>query len=135
MRYLTLDEVLELHRLVLEQAGGAAGVRDFGLLESAVAQPSMTFGGEDLYPSITEKAVALGYSLIMNHPFVDGNKRVGHAAMEVFLVLNEHEIIADTDEQEHTILGVAAGTISREVFVEWVRFHTVAWTPPENGAA
>jgi death-on-curing protein len=86
MRFLTLIEVLELHRRVIEQSGGAFGIRDIGLLESAIAQPRMTFGGEDLYPSLLEKAAALGFSIIMNHPFVDGNKRTGHAAIETFLV-------------------------------------------------
>lgn len=88
MRYLTLVEVLELHRRIIEQSGGALGVRDFGLLESAIAQPQMAFGGDDLYPSLTEKSAALGFSIIMNHPFVDGNKRTGHAAVETFLVMN-----------------------------------------------
>jgi death on curing protein len=81
MRFLTLDEVLELQRLVVAQSGGAAGVRDLGGLESALAQPLMTFGGKDLYPTLTDKAAALAFSIIRNHPFVDGNKRVGHAAM------------------------------------------------------
>ena len=70
-------------------------------LESALAQPQMTFGGEDLYPTLVDKAAALGYALIKNHPFLDGNKRTGHAAMEVFLVLNGYEIHADVEEQEH----------------------------------
>jgi death on curing protein len=74
MRFLTLIEVLELHRRVIEQSGGAFGIRDTGLLESAISQPRMTFGGEDLYPSLLEKAAALGFSIVMNHPFVDGNK-------------------------------------------------------------
>ncbi len=77
MRFPTLIEVLELHRRVIEQSGGAFGIRDVGLLESAIAQPRMTFGGKDLYPSLLEKAAALGFSIIMNHPFVDGNTRTG----------------------------------------------------------
>jgi death-on-curing protein len=125
MRYLTLDEVLELHCVAIEQAGGSPGVRDQGLLQSAVAQPEMTFAGQDLYPTVAEKAVALGYSLIMNHPFVDGNKRVGHAAMETFLVLNGFEIVGGVDEQERVILGVAAGTTNRQEFRAWVRDHMV----------
>ena len=92
IRDLALIEVLELHRRILEQSGGALGIRDLGLLESAIAQPRMTFGGEDLYPSLLEKAAALGFSSIMNHPFVDGNKRTGHAATEILLVLNGLEI-------------------------------------------
>lgn len=70
MRYSTLDEVLELQRLILAQSGGSAGVRDRGALDSAVAQPRMTFGGQDLYPTFAEKAAALGFSLVKNHPFV-----------------------------------------------------------------
>jgi len=125
MRYLTLDEILELHRLALEQAGGAAGLRDLAALESAVAQPYMAYGGQDLYPGVAEKASALAFSLIKNHPFVDGNKRVGHAAMETFLVLNGFEFSAAVEEQEQVILGLAATTVGRDEFIEWVRAHLV----------
>jgi death-on-curing protein len=121
IRYLSLEEVLELHRLVLRQSGGLEGVRDLGGLESAVAQPQMTFDGQDLYPCLPTKATALGFSLIRNHPFVDGNKRIGHLAMEMFLVLNGHELDAGVDEQERIILGLAAGELSREEFAGWVR--------------
>ena len=123
MRYLTVIEVLALHDQVIEQSGGKDGIRDLGLLESAIAQPMMTFGGIDLYVSIVDKGVALGFSLIMNHPFVDGNKRTGHAAMEVFLVLNGLEIEASVEEQERVILSVAAGDIGREVFLDWLQTH------------
>ena len=82
MRFVTLAEVEELHRLVILQSGGASGVRDRGGLESSVYQPLQSFGDHDLYPSIVEKAAALGYLLIQNHPFLDGNKRIGHAALE-----------------------------------------------------
>ena len=87
MRYLTLGEVVDLHRRLLHATGGASGIRDFGALESAIAQPKATFGGVDLYPTLVEKAAALAFSLVQGHPFVDGNKRVGHAAMEIFRVL------------------------------------------------
>jgi len=121
IRYLSLEEILELHRLVLRQSGGLGGVRDLGGLESACAQPQMTFDGQDLYPCLLTKAAALGFSLIRNHPFVDGNKRIGHLAMEMFLVLNDHELDAGVDEQERIILGLAAGELSREEFAGWVR--------------
>jgi death-on-curing protein len=85
MRHLNLNELLELHCRLIELHGGSAGIRSLEALESALAQPRMTFGGEDLYPTIVEKASALGFSLVMNHPFMDGNKRIGHAAMEVFI--------------------------------------------------
>jgi death-on-curing protein len=126
VRYLTLSEVLEVHRQVMAQSGGAEGLMHLPALESALAQPQMTFGGEDLYPTLVDKAAALGYALIQNHPFLDGNKRTGHAAMEVFLVLNGYEICAPVDEQEHVILQVAASEIDREEFTTWLRTHVVA---------
>ena len=76
MRFLKLNEVLYLHQQLLKQSGGADGIRDLGALESALAQPQMTFDGVDLYPTLVDKTAALGFSLINNHPFVDGNKRV-----------------------------------------------------------
>jgi death on curing protein len=88
MRYLSLAEVVELDRALINQTGGASGVREIGLLESALSQPRATFGGEDLHPTLVGKAAALGFSLALNHPFVDGNKRVAHAAMEAFLIMN-----------------------------------------------
>ena len=123
IRYLTLEEILELHRLVLEQSGGLDGIRDLGGLDSAVAQPQMTFGGQNLYPSLAEKAAALGFSVVSNHPFLDGNKRVGHAALEAFLVLNGWELAAGIDEQEQLILQLAAGTLGRDDFTVWVHAH------------
>lgn len=128
IRYLTLEEVLELHCLLFEQSGGLAGVRNLGALDSALAQPQMAFGGQDLYPSLGEKAAALGFSLVCNHPFVDGNKRVGHAAMETFLVLNGWELAAGVDEQEQRILSLAAGAVAREEFTAWVQSHRQRWT-------
>ena len=121
-RYLTLAEVVNLHRL-LEVTGGATGIRDLGALDSAIAQPKATFGGVDLYPTLVEKAAALCFSLVLNHPFVDGNKRLGHAAMETFLVLNGNEIDAGVDEQERLMLDVAAGRIDRTQLMDWLRQH------------
>ena len=123
MRYLTLSELLALHAMVLEQTGGGSGVRDLGGLESAIAQPRMTFGGEDLYPDLGSKVAALGFSLIQNHPFVDGNKRVGHAAMETFLLLNGWELETPVDAAEELILGVASGAVTREQLAAWIERH------------
>jgi death-on-curing protein len=125
VRYLTFAEVLELHRRVVAETGGATALRDLGALESAIAQPRASFGGNDLYPSLEEKAAALAFSLIQNHPFVDGNKRAGHAALETFLVLNEKELFADADEGERIILAVASGTCGRDGLLEWIRSHMV----------
>jgi len=124
MRYLSISEVLELHERLIDSSGGSTGIRDLGALESAVSQPHATFAQQDLYPDLVSKASALCFSLIMNHPFVDGNKRVGHAAMETFLFLNESEIDCSIDEQERTILDLAAGKLDRAGFTNWVKKHT-----------
>ena len=125
MRYLSLAEVLFIHESVLAQAGGGDGIRDLSALESAVSQPKASVGGADAYPSLHEKAAALGFSLCSNHPFIDGNKRVAHAAMETFLVLNHHEIRATTDDQERLMLGVASGRVQREELISWLNENVV----------
>ena len=129
-RTLTVAEVLELHRLVVAQSGGGTGLRDPGALDSAVAQPRMTFGGAELYPSLAEKAAAVGFSLVSNHPFADGNKRVGHAALETFLVLNGRELGAGVEEQEALFLRLAAGGVPRDELTAWVAL----WLRPLGGA-
>ncbi len=126
MRYLNVVEVIDLHRQIIEQSQGAMGIRDLGALESALAQPRMTFTGKDLYPTIVDKASALGFSIVMNHPFVDGNKRTGHAAMETFLILNGLEINAYVDEQERVILALALGELKRDMFTNWLQQSVVA---------
>jgi len=123
MRYLGLAEVVALHRRLLQLTGGADGIRHLDALEAALAQPKATFGGADLYPTVVEKATALCYALIQGHPFVDGNKRVGHAAMETFLLLNGAELVAPVDEQERLILDLAAGRVSSPQLTEWLRQH------------
>jgi death on curing protein len=125
MRYLTLIEVLALHDRLIADSGGSPGILDFNALESSLAQPRATFDGNELYPDLTAKAAALGFYLIANHPFVDGNKRVGHAAMEVLLVLNGYEIEASVDEQEQLILDAAAGKINRLELEQWLRAHSI----------
>jgi len=111
MRYLTLSQVLDLHCRIIHQSGGALGILDLRLLESALRQPRMVFGGKELYPSLAEKASVLGFAIIHHHPFVDGNKRTGHAAMEISLVLNGYELISPVDESEKIVLQVASGEL------------------------
>ena len=123
MRYLTLGEVVALHRAVLAATGGADGIRDLGALESALAQPKATFDGTDLYPTLVDKASALAFGLAMNHPFVDGNKRIAHAAMAVFLDLNGFSIEAAIDEQERLMLTLAAGQLPRVDLTTWLESH------------
>jgi death-on-curing protein len=123
MRYLSLVEILELHERIISITGGVRGIRDLGALESAVSQPHLTFEQTDLYPDAVTKATALCFSLVMNYPFVDGNKRVAHAAMEVFWVLNGLEIKAPLDNQERLMLDLAAGKLTRQDLTSWLKKH------------
>jgi death-on-curing protein len=135
MKYLSLKTVLAIHERSLEEYGGDPGVRDQGLLESAVAQPRARFEGQDLYPSLAEKAAALAFSLVKNHPFFDGNKRTGYGAMLLFLSRNGHTIDAPLDQHEATFLSLAAGTMSREEFLAWLQGVIVrkgASKPPDR---
>jgi len=125
IRYLSLSEVLALYQQVMEISGGEEGIRDLGALQSALAQPRMSYDGEELYPSLAEKAGALAYSLVKNHAFVDGNKRLAHAAMEVFLVLNGYEVGAKMEEQEAVMRAIASGEMEREELVRWIEAHMV----------
>jgi death-on-curing protein len=117
MKYLSLKTVLAIHERSLEEYDGDPGVRDQGLLESAVAQPRARFGGEELYGTLAEKAAALTFSLVKNHPFFDGNKRTGYGAMLMFLSRNGHTIDAPLEEHESTFVSLAAGIMSREAFL------------------
>ena len=124
MRYLTLTEAMFLHDRVLDASGGAAGVRDLHAFEAALAQPKATFGGSDLYPTVIAKAAALCFSLVQGHPFIDGNKRIGHASMDVFLRLNGHLLEAEVDEQERVMFALASSALSREELLDWLEKHT-----------
>lgn len=119
--HLSDEQLLQIHEAQIEQFGGSAGLRDRGGLESAAARPAMTFGGEDLYPDLAAKAGALMHSLVMNHPFVDGNKRVGAAAAELFVLLNESRLDASDQELEGVTLAVARGEMDVEPLTIWFR--------------
>jgi death-on-curing protein len=121
IRYLSLQQVLDLHQDLVGQFGGLAAVRDRGSLESAVARPSMTFGGEDLYPDVAAKAAAVMHSLVLNHPFVDGNKRIGVSAAEMFLNLNGWLLEAPDEDLEELTLAVAEGKLEAEALAIWFR--------------
>ena len=114
-----------MYEAVIDSSGGSLGIRDVGTLKSAIIQPRLTYDQSDLYPDIISKAAALCFSLVMNHPFIDGNKRVGHAAMETFLILNGIEIKATVDEQERIILDLASGHLTREEFSAWLKEHVI----------
>lgn len=119
--YLSVEQVLLLHHIGIGMFGGSGGLRDRGALESAVARPAMTFGGEDLYPDEASKAAAVLHSLVMNHAFVDGNKRVGIAAAELFLRLNGYRLAAGDSELEDLTFTVARGEINAEAIAIWFR--------------
>lgn len=123
MRYISEADLLRIHELVINVYGGLSGVRDRGSLRSALAQPLATFAGEDLYPSIFDKASALGFSLIRNHPFLDGNKRTGLTAMGLFLELNGYSLEASNDEAEHFTVQIAKGEAEREEIAAWQGKH------------
>jgi death-on-curing protein len=117
--FLSVDDVLLVHRRVIEEFGGDSGLRDRGLLGSAVAMSQSTFGGTDLHSGLAGKAAAYHFHLCSNHPFVDGNKRVAVAAAEVFLLINGHELSASDDEIEEMTIGVASGQLSKDQVVEF----------------
>ena len=125
---LTKEQVLLLHKSIYERYGGSFGVRDEGLLDSALEAPFQTFEGQDLYPTDIDKIVRFGYGLIDNHPFHDGNKRIGALALLTLLDLNGFLINATDKEFAEVIFGVASGSDgeSYEDFLAWVNAHTSA---------
>lgn len=125
MIQLTKQQVILLHKEIIAESGGSPEIRDEGLLDSALNTPFQTFSGTELYPTILEKATRLGYSLIKNHAFVDGNKRIGAHTMLVFLVLNNIEVEYEDNDFTQLILGVAAGEISAEQLLAWLQAHVV----------
>jgi death on curing protein len=122
--YLSLEQVLDLHRRQLRLFGGAAGLRDRGALASAVARPPMTFGGEDLYPEIEDKAAALIHLLVMNHPFADGNKRVGAHACLLLMMANGVEPTFSPAELTAITFATARGEVNAEALSIWLRQRT-----------
>ena len=119
--YLSVQQVLALHRILVRAFGGASELRDAGALEAAVARPAMTFGGDDLYADLAAKGAALAHSLVLNHPFVDGNKRAGAASVELFFLLNGSALLASDEEMEKVTLDVAKGEIEVEALAIWFR--------------
>lgn len=120
---LTKQQVIMLHQDVIAQSGGSPEIRDEGLLDSALNAPFQTFAGMELYPTIIDKAAHLGYSLIKNHAFVNGNKRIGTHVMLAFLMLNGIDVDYEDEGLIQLILGVAAGEISSEQLLAWLQAH------------
>lgn len=126
IEYLSVAQVLDLHAFQTVRFGGSKRVRDRGALEAAVARPQMTFGGDDLYPDLAAKAAALMHSLIQNHPFVDGNKRVGAHAGLLFVRINGHRLAISPAELTATVMAVARGELAAEALAIWIRQRLVA---------
>jgi len=123
VKYLTPEQVLFIHSRIIDTTGGAHGVRDLGLLLSAVSRPKATFEGKDLYPDVFYKAAALFESLVKNHPFLDGNKRTAITAAGVFIKMNGHVLEISQRELERFALKMATGWIDLEDAVKWFRKH------------
>lgn len=120
MKYLSKKQLLLIHSRCLQKSGGIDGIREERGLDSAIALPQQGFGGIEFYPTLAEKAAILGFAIILNHPFLDGNKRTGFLAMEMFLLINGYEIIENVDRMEEMILRVAAGEVKKDDFTQWL---------------
>lgn len=123
MVFLTLDDILESHQNQIDTYGGSHGIRDIGLLESAIAQPEASYGGQYLHADIFEMAAAYLYHLVMNHPFVDGNKRVGLESALIFLEVNDALLDANDDELVDLVLKTTAGRVGKSEIAEFFRTH------------
>jgi death-on-curing protein len=120
---LTKEQVVSIHSSLIKASGGTDGVRDDGLLESALESPFQTFDGQDLYPSIIQKAARIGYSLVSNHPFIDGNKRIGIHIMLVFLAINGIDISCTQEDLIKIGLSLADDTMTFEELSVWLSSH------------
>lgn len=125
MIILSKEQIIKLHAQLIAETGGSDGIRDENLLESALATPFQTFGDEDAFPSLQQKAARLGYGLIKNHAFVDGNKRIGTHVMLIFLALNKIELDYAQQELSDIILKVAADKCSFEDLIKWILEHQI----------
>ena len=122
---LSKHQILLIHGQLIAETGGSSGLRDEGMLDSALNSPFQTFGGEDVYPSLQQKAARLCFGLVKNHPFIDGNKRIGAHVMLVFLALNGIELQYSQTELSDVILQLAAGEIKSSDLLHWILAHQV----------
>ena len=123
MIYLSKEQILLMHDQLIEETGGSKGLKDEGMLESALAAPFQSFDGKDLFTSVYQKAARLGYGLASNHAFVDGNKRIGAHAMLVFLALNRIRLDYTQEELSELFLGVAADEKGYSDVLNWIVIH------------
>lgn len=122
---ISLHEAEQIHEVLIEQFGGGSGIRDKGALISAINRPFQTFRDEELYPSIVHKAAALIESILINHPFIDGNKRTGYVLMRLLLLSNNYDLQASEDDKYDFVIEIAAGKMKFERIVAWLESHLV----------
>lgn len=123
MIWLTVDDVIRLHTQVIETVGGLDGVRDRDILESALAAPLQTFGGQDLFPGEIEKISRLGYGLASNHAFIDGNKRIGALVVQLLLKWNGYNLTLKVGELSDIFISIADGTMNEKGLLQWIQSH------------
>ena len=122
---ISVEDVEELHRILIKNFGGAYGIRDKASLESAISRPFQTFDNKDLYPSVIEKAASLIESILINHPFIDGNKRTGYALLRLFLLNSGFDITASKDNKYEFVINIASGTLKYDGIVSWLSLNTI----------
>ncbi len=122
---ISLQEVEKIHQILILEFGGANGIRDKDFLDSALARPFQTFDGKELYPTPLDKAASLIESILINHPFVDGNKRTGYVLMRLLLLHNKLDIVASQEEKYSFVMDIASGYSNFETIVKWLANHTV----------
>lgn len=120
---LSKEQVILLHKRLIETTGGSDGIRDIGMLDSALANPFQSFGNKELYPSVQAKAAQLCFGIVKNHPMIDGNKRLGAHVMLVFLALNGYELVYTQQELSGVILDLASGKIDADDILQWIISH------------
>lgn len=120
MKMFTIEQILKIHSNLIEETGGTDGLRDKALLESAIAAPFASYAGVELFPTIEEKAARLGYGIISNHPFIDGNKRIGIHLMLLFLLVNGIVLEYEQKELVDLTLGIAEGTVKIKNVIDWI---------------
>ncbi|MBI4353171.1 MAG: type II toxin-antitoxin system death-on-curing family toxin [Candidatus Omnitrophica bacterium] len=121
MRYVQLEELVRAHEILLKKYGGSAGIRDYGLLESAVHRPQASVFGEDAYPAVFDKAAAVCHSLLMSHPFVDGNKRTAFAACHLTLLLNGWDLTSDSNETYAFLIRTIKNRLAWQEISSWLK--------------
>ncbi len=124
VRFIPKEVVLTIHADLLQRYGGKPGLRDMGLLESALGQPRMTFGGRYVHKTLFDKAAAYGYHVCKDHPFVDGNKRVAFVLMDIFLQRNGWEIVSPEEEAYSMVINLASGNLTKAKLSVWLREHS-----------